>query len=552
MKASGSRLSHTASHTDDSDASSDTSGDATAGDADIEGSLFAAGSAKASANGHGAEASYTATHITLTRELRSNGRSSARVNGISTKTEVLREIGDILVDIHGQNTHLSLFKARTHIDLLDRYANLLEVRSALATVVTRLNGIRSEITELETDKDALQRKADRLRYEIDEIEAARLRPDEEETIVDERNRLANSEQLATLASEADLLLSGDDESELPGMLDMAQQLSVLMTRLSNIDRSMAEDAALVDEMSANIQELSLTIGGYNDDLEYDPNRLNELEERIELIRTLKRRYNCSTIEEIIAYAATASAELEGIEHSDERLEKLKAEEDKTLHHIGDLAHRLSQSRRVAGEALGRHVVDELQDLRMANTRFEIINEHVENEAGCYVDEKRYSFTTSGIDNLEFMMSANPGEPLRPLARVASGGEAARIMLALKRVLAEADETPLLIFDEIDQGIGGRIGSVVGEKLWSLTDNHQVMVVSHLPQLASFGDQHFHVAKVIEGNRTRTRVDMLVSDEQRASEIAAMLGTSGDAGQQSARDILELAHTRKASHTAPSG
>lgn len=484
--------------------------------------------------------------LIFSREIRStSGRSVARINGVTVSADLLQEIGELLVDIHGQSAHLSLLRPRAHLDLLDRYADLLEVRSALAQVVSTLNHTRAEIHTLQSDKEALERRARRLRDEIEEISTAELNPGEVAAMETERDRLSNSEHLATLANAASALLTGDGDDETASAIDQLMQVAQLMSKLADIDKSLSEDYELAEELSTNVQELGRTMARYADNLEHDPARLDEIEERLELIKTLKRRYKVESIEELLAYAANAEKELIGIEHSDERLDALRAEEEKTLRHIGELAERMHKVREFAGRNLSRKVVKELKDLRMENTRFEVIIETTEDpEAGCYMGDKRYSFDTTGIDTLEFMMSANPGEPLRPLAKVASGGEAARIMLALKRVLTQADETPILIFDEIDQGIGGRIGAVVGEKLWALSKGHQVMAVTHLPQLASFADKHYHVRKKVSQKRTQTVITALDSDDKRVSELADMLGTLGETGKESAREILDAARNRK--------
>lgn len=486
----------------------------------------------------------TLDYLTLMREVRRNGRSASRINGVTVSADVMREVGEALIDIHGQNAHMSLFKPKAHIDLLDRYADLLEVRSALSNVVETLNRVRAEIKSLMQDKEELQRRAERLRYDVDEIEAAALQVDEEIELMAERNRLANSEQLAHMAGDIAELLNGSETSEVPGALDALLQVAVLMSKLAKIDPALNDDYTLSEEACASVQELAATMARYADRVEYNPTRLDALEERLELIKTLKRRYKADTIEGILEYGLRATQELLGLENSEERLIELRIQEEKLLRHIGELAQRIHRSREAAGKQLGRRIVKELQDLRMERTQFEVILQLTEDPNGCYVGDMRYAFDASGIDKVEFMMSANPGEPMRPLARVASGGEAARIMLSLKRVLAGADETPTLIFDEIDQGIGGRIGSVVGEKLWSLTHGHQVMVVTHMPQLAGFADRHYHVQKSVKGERTATNVLTLDDDPQRVKELAAMLGAEGQAGLQSARDILDSARHRK--------
>lgn len=475
--------------------------------------------------------------ITLSREVRANGRSSARVNAITVNLDLLSEIGDLLVDVHGQSAHLSLLRPAAHIDLLDRYADLMDTRDALATVVHRLGDVRAEIRHLLEDEAALQRHAERLRREVDEIDSAELRPGEEEELRAERNRLANSEQLANMTAEAVTLIYGDDSAErqLPA-LDAIMQVAGLLSKLSSIDPALKEDYDLAEEVSAQVEELAISLRRYADSVEYNPERLDELEERLETISTLKRRYGV-TVELVLEHAENARAELSTIEHSEERLEELRKTETSMLRHIGDLAQRISRARAAASRQLSEGIVRELADLRMARAQFEVAIDQRSDSNGAYVGDKRLAFNETGIDHVEFMMSANPGEPLRPLAKVASGGEAARIMLALKRVLTQADQTPTLIFDEIDQGIGGRVGSVVGEKLWELTGEHQVLVVTHLAQLAGYADRHYRVLKLVDEGRTHTQITPLNEDFQRIEELAAMLGTVNESGFQSARELL---------------
>ena len=483
-------------------------------------------------------------YVTIVREVRAKGRSTGRINGIAVSTDVLTEVGGILFDIHGQSEHLSLFSPRYHIDLLDRYADLLDIRGGLSSLVEERGKIREEMRRLQDDKDALKRRADLLRHEVEEINAASLEPDEEAELISERNRLANSEQLANLAQESAILLNGDESDEAVAIVDSLMKVAFAMSKLARIDSDMQDDYELAESLAQQAQELGITMAGYIDEVEYDPKRLDELEERLELIKTLKRRYSSTSIEEILAHGVKVADELASIDHSEERLKELHKQETALLRHIGEISKRLSAARVVAGKELGKAIVSELKDLRMERTQFEVLLAQAEHPDGCIVDGKRYKFDSKGIDDVEFMMSANPGEPLRPLVKVASGGEAARIMLALKRVLTAADNTPILIFDEVDQGIGGRIGSVVGEKLWSLSDRHQVLVVTHLPQLASYGDKHFHVRKDVTKSHAATEVLVLTDEKQRINELAEMLGASGEAGKQSALGILEEARVRK--------
>ena len=479
--------------------------------------------------------------VLLSREVRANGRSQARINGSLCNLAVYREVGALLVDIHGQSEHLSLLRPAEHLYLLDRYAGLDEARAAVGALVRQLAGVRGEIKGLLTDEAALARRVDMLQYQADEIRAADPRPEEEEELRQERNRLVNAEKIAELAAEAQLALNGD-LADLSGAEDLLGQVAIVLAKLARLDATTQEYADLAETLSVQSAELSRSIRAYRDSLEFDPRRLNEIEERLEVLARLKRKYGGS-LEAVLDYAARAQAELDSITHSEERLAELRAEEDRLLRQIGGAAARLSQSRQEAAAHLTERIVAELADLRMEQARFEVVFEHGDDPDGCYVGERRLAFDATGIDRLEFYLAANVGEPPRPLAKVASGGETARIMLALKSVLSRADQVPTLIFDEIDQGIGGRLGAVVGHKLWGLSDAHQVLVVTHLAQLAGFGDAHYRVSKHVQGSRTVTRVQRL-DDQGRVDELAEMLGAETTSARQSAYDILMLARRAK--------
>ena len=265
--------------------------------------------------------------LTLMREIRRRGRSTARINGIPVRSELLAAVGRALFDIHGQSGHLSLLRPRHHIDLLDRYADLLDLRAGLAELVTELTEAQAEMRALQDDQETMRRRADLLRHEVDEIHAAALESDEEEAeLLAERHRLTHREQLAALAAEAAQLLNGDDRGAGTAAVDALMGVAAALAKLAQIDRQMSEDHALAEGLAQGAQELALTLARYADDAEYDPQRLNELEERLELIRMLKRRHRVDSIEAILAYAARAVSELENIEHSDERLAELRGRE----------------------------------------------------------------------------------------------------------------------------------------------------------------------------------------------------------------------------------
>jgi DNA repair protein RecN (Recombination protein N) len=484
--------------------------------------------------------------IVLSRDVRSNGRSVCRINGTAVSIGIFRELGAKLIDIHGQSEHLSLLKPREHLNLLDRYAGVMDLRASLGTLYRKITDVRGEIAHLLQDEAALARRVDMLGYQIEEIRATNPQIGEEDLLKEERTRLANAEQLATLGSEVRALLLDGAGDGGGAVVDLLSQATLLLGKLAKIDSSLEGSHEIAESLSVQAEDLGETIRDYAESIEFNPSRLNEVEERLEALNRLRRKYG-GTIEAVLAFREKAQKELDSITHSEERLIELREDEEKLLKQIGEIAFRLSNSRQKAAQRLGGGIESELGELRMGGAKFAVQITQVEDqEAGCYMDGKRYAFDQTGVDQVEFMMSANPGEPLRPMAKVASGGETARIMLAMKGVLSRADQTPTLIFDEIDQGIGGRVGATVGQKLWSLSENHQVLCVTHLAQLAGYGDIHFKVAKMRKGDRTATSIRSL-TDPERVSEIAEMLGSESTSNKQSAQEILEIARTVK--HTS---
>lgn len=485
--------------------------------------------------------------VTLARELRANGRNTCRLNGITIKSGLLKELGEQLIGIHGQGEHLALLHPKSHRPLLDAYANLTSEQQALAEEVRQLRTIQRELTELRRDERTRQQRLDMLKFQVSEIDAAHLTIGEEEELRVERTRLSNVEQLARQSLEAVALLIGSDfTAEAPNALDLISQAEASVSVLAKLDSSQQELYARLQGVVAELSEIGGEVRSYQESLEHDPERLNYLEERLELINRLKRKYGAS-ISEILQTRDQAVRDLDNIEHSDERAAELEQKIDVFLRKIGKLGTALSSKRQKAAETLAQAIEKELSDLKMT-ARFAVDFQQTPAEPaenGAYVGDKRLLFDHTGIDQLEFLISANPGEPLKPMAKVASGGETARLMLALKTALAQVDSTPTLIFDEIDQGIGGRVGTIVGQKLWGLSSvaNHQVIVVTHLPQMAGFGDVHFHVSKQVQNGRTMTNVQRLES-EPRLLELGAMLGTQGPAAREGAQALLQEAEMIK--------
>ena len=478
--------------------------------------------------------------ITLGRQIRSNGRSAARVNGRSVSSALLKEIGQFLVDVHGQSEHLSLLRVSQHLSLLDSFADIHHTLEAYQAFYKELLLLRHELAELRLAESEAERRIDILNYQINEIESTRLLSNEEEGLRGERNRLANAEGLASLAQEALLVLDEGDPSS-PAVTDLLGQAGHALSGLARLDPSQSVLDEQAQELLETLTELVRTLRDYLENIEFNPKRLDQVEERLNLISTLKRKYGkpgVATIQDVLAFAQEAHRQLESITHASERIVELEAEQEKLLQELGKTGEELSRQRHRAAEVLETALETELDSLNMSGAKFkvEFLRRH-DPEGVLLEDGRRVAFDANGLDHVEFLVAPNPGEGLKPLVKIASGGETSRLRLAIKNVIARADQVPTLIFDEIDQGIGGRVGSVVGRKLRELARQHQVLCVTHLPQLAAFGEQHLHVQKMIEEGRTSTHVESLAG-EKRMLELAQMMGEVSEGTRRSAEELLE--------------
>ncbi len=476
------------------------------------------------------------TQLVLQRQLSSSGRSVSRVNGHPVTLNVLNEIGRHLVDIHGQGDHLSLLQTRQQLVFLDQYADLFAQRESFASMASHLAQVRNELATLRASSREKARRMDLLEFQIREIHAARLTVDEEQELVQQRTLLANAEQRADLANQAyEALMGAEGEQSASDLLGL---VSTHMADLARLDTVMEQSAADSEAMLEQIEELARSLRQYRDEVEYDPQSLEEVEERLALISNLERKYG-DDIRQILAYCQRAESELEGITHSEERSEQLIAQESALLNDLGELAHILSDARKAAAARLAQAIERELNELNMPDARFSVHFAVRETENGIPVEGRRLAFDRTGADQIEFMIAPNPGEAPGSLARTASGGEASRIMLALKVALCEVDPVPTLIFDEIDAGISGRAGQVVGQKLARLADAHQVFCITHLPQIAARGSAHYRVEKHVVEERTVSQVIRL-GEEQRVDELALMIrGQVTEAARQSASEMLAL-------------
>jgi DNA repair protein RecN (Recombination protein N) len=474
-------------------------------------------------------------YLSMGRDLRREGRTTARVNGRIVNVSLLRELGAYLVDIHGQSEHLSLLNVHQHLGLLDRYASTESLLETYASTYGELHAVRKELSALrEAEKDAA-RKTELLTYQLQEIETARLKPGEEDELRQDRNRLANAEALASLSQQA-LQVLDEGTPESPAVTDLMGQAAHALSNLARLDATRSTWHTQAESALESLADLARELRSYLEEIEFNPKRLEQLEERLDLIHQLKRKYG-GAIESILAFGKSCKEQLDTIAHATQRIADLETQEGKLLDHLAEQGEALSQKRHRAAEEMSKAIEGELVDLRMSGARFSVDFERRPDPQGAPLkDGTRVAFDSSGLDRVEFLVAPNPGEGLKPLARIASGGETSRLMLALKNILVQADTIPTLIFDEIDQGIGGRVGLVIGEKLWNLGRQHQVLCVTHLPQLAAFGGQHFRVIKLVQEGRTITRVEELAG-EGRRQELALMLGGISEGTLRSAEEIL---------------
>jgi DNA repair protein RecN (Recombination protein N) len=477
-------------------------------------------------------------YVTLMREVRKEGRSVARINGRTVNVGLLKELGALLIDIHGQAEHLSLLDPRAHLGLLDRFAEVGQPLSDYRQTYHTLLNLRRELTDLRKAQSDSDRRVEMLTYQAEEIESARLKVGEDEELRKERDRLANAESLAQNAQEA-LAVLDEGSPETPAATDLIGQAAQALATLAKIDAGQAELASQADLLLDTISDVIHSLRDYLEEIEFNPKRLETVEERLDVIHSLVRKYGGS-IPAVIAYGADARKQLETIIGAADRINELEMQEAKLLEKLAKQGGALSEKRKSAAIKMGKGIEVELNDLKMESARFGVDFQTKPDLNGAPLpDGVRIAFDQNGFDRVEFLIAPNPGEGLKPLAKIASGGETSRLMLGLKNVLARADEVPSLIFDEIDQGIGGRVGMVVGHKLWNLSRTHQVFCVTHLPQLAVYGDQHYQVQKLIKNGRTLTRVEKLDGDP-RLLELSQMLGEVGEGTLRSAHELLQTA------------
>ncbi|HKC12070.1 MAG TPA: DNA repair protein RecN [Vicinamibacteria bacterium] len=494
--------------------------------ASVEGVLESA-EARASLEAHGLPVD--GNEIVVRRELQATGKGRATINGALVPLAVLKELAPRLATIHGQNEPQGLLDPETHVDLLDHHAGLTG-SEAVGEAYRRLREVEGALETLRRDRREVERRREMLEYQAGEIEKAGLAAGEEEALRREKTLQANAGRLAALSGEAYALLYEAEDAVVTRLAQVYRRVE----ELASIDPAFAPHMEARSAVVAQIEDLALFLRDYQEGLSVSPGRLDEIESRLAQIDRLKRKYG-ATLGEVLAFSERCRRELQEMGAPEERERALENEGSALAARYFDLAQKLSRQRRAAAADLERKVQAELALLAMEKTRFKVL---FRPEASPQEAQERSTWTERGLEAVEFLLSPNPGEELRPLARIASGGELSRILLALKSVASLDATGKTLIFDEVDAGIGGRVAEVVGRKLRAMASRHQVLCVTHLPQIASLADRHWAVRKRVERGRTLTEVKAL-SKEDRVEEIARMLGgaTITETARDHAREMV---------------
>lgn len=464
--------------------------------------------------------------VIITRQVTKEGKSVARINGMVVTLNILREISDRLINIHGQHDNQALLTPIRHITFLDAYADNEEYINRYKDILSKKREIEKKISSLEMDEQEKMQRIDLLEYQVKEIKKASLEKDEEDDLREQRDIYTNAEQITKSVNEAYMnLYEGDEiQSAYDGIsiaVNEISQISDLNPQLKSINDTLNEIMYSLEDTAHEIKEFGETV-------EFDEQALNEIEERLDLISRLKRKYG-NSIEEILEYLKKAESELNDIKLSDERTNELKEELKNITKELKEKGNVLTQRRENAAKVLEENIEKSLHELNMEKSKFKV---NIENDG---------TFYDNGMDKVEFLISTNPGEPLKPLVKIASGGELSRVMLAIKSILADSDGVDTMIFDEIDTGVSGKAAMSIAKKLAVIAKNKQVICITHLPQLTAMADNHYLIQKNTDGELASTTLKEL-DEEGRELELARIIdgGEVTELALSHAKQMLENA------------
>ena len=446
--------------------------------------------------------------IILQRDLYRGGRNICRINGMMVNLATLRKVGETLIDIHGQNEHQELMKPENHIDLLDEYdKKTSQLRNQYQVVYQNYRKLKLSMEKKEADEKAWAQRLDMLNFQVKEIEEAGLKINEEDELVEEKNKLDNFQAIHNALELSYQILSGEK-------IDVVGNLGNAMNELSDVSdlsENLQEINTKISDAFYSLEDAARDISDELDSMEWNGERLNEIEERLELIHQLKRKYG-DTIEDILHYHSRIEKELREMENAEQNSEKQERQLSEALEKVKELAIKLSKQRKKSAKKLEKMIHEQLSALYMDKAVFEV---------KCLNNSKLYS---KGIDKVEFYIQTNPGEEMGPLAKIASGGELSRIMLALKTIFSQKMGVTSIIFDEVDTGVSGRVAQAIAEKISQISNNSQVLCITHLPQVAAIADNHYYISKSVNDGRTETSLKEL-DEKQKIREIARMLSGS---------------------------
>ena len=449
-------------------------------------------------------------NLIIKRVINRSGKNKIFINSSMANLSALQDIGSRIIDIYGQHDHQSLTKSEEHIDILDNLGGLLSLRQEMAAAYKEFYAIQSELNKLTADSQRLTEKQDFLSFQSKDIGEAALKTGEDEELKKEKEKLVHAEKLFEATN------SGYD-SLYASSGSILERLAQILNKLKDASKFDAELKPVIENMESSVCQLedaAVSLRDYTQGISFEPQRLENVDNRLDLINKLKKKYG-ATIEVVLQKKVEVDKELDNIIHHDERIAELKEAVEKSKENVLKLSKKLSEKRVDSAKLLKKKVEEELSDLNMKKTVFEVrIEKHKDVNGGFILGEK-------GIDRIEFFISPNIGEEPKPLSKIASGGELSRIMLAIKRITTTG-KIPVLIFDEVDAGIGGGTAEVVGRKLKEVSKNHQVLCITHLPQIAAYADTHYSVSKEVRGGRTVAGVKELKADE-RVAELSRMLG-----------------------------
>ena len=465
----------------------------------------------------------------LQREIYVDGKNVCRLNGRPMTVTQLRTLGSRLLNIHGQHDGQQLLDEAQHILYLDQYGRYMPLQIAYQEKYSALQRIENQISALQMDEAEKARRIDTLQFQIQDLERANLQSGEEEELLERRNLLRNSEKIISAVQGADYCLNGDDQRE--GALSLLRQAQEQLSTVRGLGDSFAQLTERINAVYSELYDIAYTVQDKKDELDFAPGELDTVELRCDQLYRLKKKYG-ATVEDMMAYLEKCRQELDQIAFADDTLAQLQKHLEKALKEALAAARELSQQRKAAAQSLEKQILTELQELNMGSIRFQV----------AFVEKK---LDATGMDEVRFLMSANVGEELRPIQKIASGGELARIMLAMKNVFSQQEKLGTMVFDEVDTGVSGRAAQKVAEKMAKISRQKQVLCVTHLPQLAAMADTHFSVEKGVSGGRTFTRVQELTR-QQRREELARLTG-SGQTSQtmiDSAEELLSAADAFK--------